>query len=308
MTLDVENCHSTVHIKQANMSMMEYSRSFGLTMKESIKRVTQWAAYYHTSRKSWYPKPEETIPFSKVPTMQPLPIVKMSQANCDVLRNWASSYGAAVRQRTVRQETTMAKHGTLPEFMYQRKCVTLDTPVTIESGECRVEVAEQDAEDDLAEPVESADQESQDEFMDEFDTSSDEEESTDAVSDVSGLRSEAIFVLVVNTVFLVIDFFFLRERLVTGGDPSIQDIENIHREDSDRKSQKDPGEIFVVVFSIRNRKNTFLMTIQTFRPRLQRYSGDSPGVCVGWFVRNHLSCNDGKLTSITGVITSESKL
>ena len=29
-------------------------------------------------------------------------------------------YGAAVRQRTVRQETTMAKHGTLFEFLYQR--------------------------------------------------------------------------------------------------------------------------------------------------------------------------------------------
>ena len=40
MTLDVENCHSTLHIKQANMSMMEYCRSFGLTMKESVKRVT----------------------------------------------------------------------------------------------------------------------------------------------------------------------------------------------------------------------------------------------------------------------------
>ena len=52
MTLDVENCHSTVHIKQANMSMMEYTRSFGITMKESVKRVTEWAAYYHTSRKS----------------------------------------------------------------------------------------------------------------------------------------------------------------------------------------------------------------------------------------------------------------
>ena len=51
MTLDVENCHSTVHIKQANMSMKEYARSFELTMKESIKRVTQWAAFYHTSRK-----------------------------------------------------------------------------------------------------------------------------------------------------------------------------------------------------------------------------------------------------------------
>ena len=29
-------------------------------------------------------------------------------------------YGAAVRQRTVRQETTTAKHGTLLEFLYQR--------------------------------------------------------------------------------------------------------------------------------------------------------------------------------------------
>ena len=126
MTLDVENCHSTVHIKQANMSMMEYARSFGLTMKESVKRVTHWAAYYHTSRKSWYPKPEETIPFSQVPLIKPLPIVQMSKADCDIMRDWASAYGAAVRQRTVRQETTMAKHGTLPEFMYQRHCINSD--------------------------------------------------------------------------------------------------------------------------------------------------------------------------------------
>ena len=34
------------------MSMMEYARSFELTMKESVKRVTQWAAFYHASRKS----------------------------------------------------------------------------------------------------------------------------------------------------------------------------------------------------------------------------------------------------------------
>ena len=52
MMLDSENCHFTVHIKQANMSMMEYRRFFRVTMKESIKRVTQWAAYYHPSRKS----------------------------------------------------------------------------------------------------------------------------------------------------------------------------------------------------------------------------------------------------------------
>ena len=107
MTLDVENCHSTVHTKQANMSMAEYARSFGITMKESIKRVTKWTAYYHTSRKSWYPKPEETVPFWEVPIIQPLPTVQMAKPQCDALRDWASVYGAAVRQRTVRQETTI---------------------------------------------------------------------------------------------------------------------------------------------------------------------------------------------------------
>ena len=45
MTLDVENCHSTVHIKQAILSMLEYGRSFGLMMKESIKSTRDWAAY-----------------------------------------------------------------------------------------------------------------------------------------------------------------------------------------------------------------------------------------------------------------------
>ena len=84
MTLDVENCHSTVHIKQPNLSMMEYCRSFGLTMKEAFKRTTEWAAYYHTSRSSWYPNPEETMSFSSVLIITPLPVVEMSQANCDL--------------------------------------------------------------------------------------------------------------------------------------------------------------------------------------------------------------------------------
>ena len=65
MTLDVENCHATVHAKKVNMSKLEYARSFGATMKESVKRA----------------------------------------------------YGAAVRQKTVRRETTMAKHGSFPEFI-----------------------------------------------------------------------------------------------------------------------------------------------------------------------------------------------
>ena len=97
-----------------------------------MKRVTTWAGYYHTSRRSWYPKPEGGLLLSQVPVMKPLPVVYMSPADCNALRNWASSNGAAVRQRTVRQETTMAHHGTLPEFMYQRQCEISDKPVSIQ--------------------------------------------------------------------------------------------------------------------------------------------------------------------------------
>ena len=68
----------------------------------------------------WYPKPDTTVSLHNVPLMMPLSVVSLPANDCDLLRNWASAYGAAVRQRTVRQETTMAKHGTLPEYLYQR--------------------------------------------------------------------------------------------------------------------------------------------------------------------------------------------
>ena len=117
-------------------------------------------AYYHASRRSWYPKPEETIPFSRVPTIKPLPVIQMPQADCDLLRNWASSHGAAVKQRPVRQETTMAKHGTLP-FIHQRQCVTSDKPVTFASGQDDERLDNEEVDDK--------------EIEDYFDSSSDEE-------------------------------------------------------------------------------------------------------------------------------------
>jgi len=99
-------------------------------MKESIKRTTDRAAYYHTSRRSWYPTPDKTLPLSQVPTIALLPAVEMPQADRGVMRNWASPYGTAARQRAVLKETTMAKHETLPECIYQRQCVASDEPVT----------------------------------------------------------------------------------------------------------------------------------------------------------------------------------
>ena len=57
MTLDVEDCHTIFHSKKVNMSSLEYARLFGATRK-SVKSGASWAAYYHTSRKSRYPRPE----------------------------------------------------------------------------------------------------------------------------------------------------------------------------------------------------------------------------------------------------------
>ena len=73
-----------------------------------------------TCYKLWYPKPDITVSPHNVPLMMPLFVLKFPANDCDLLRNWASIYGAAVRQRTGRQETAMAKHGTLrPEYLYQ---------------------------------------------------------------------------------------------------------------------------------------------------------------------------------------------
>ncbi|KAJ7379850.1 hypothetical protein OS493_012599 [Desmophyllum pertusum] len=76
-------------------------------------------------------------------------IAKMLQKIWD----WASSYGAAARQRTVRQETTMARHGTLPEFMYQRQYEISEKPVSIafdEQGNTADVATENESEEDEA--------------------------------------------------------------------------------------------------------------------------------------------------------------
>ena len=88
--------------------------------------------------------------------MNPLPIVNICQADSNALRDWVSSYGAAVRQ-----ETTMARHGTLPEFMYQRQCEISEIPVSIAFDKHDTQaVIEHELEEDL---------------LDEFDESSDDE-------------------------------------------------------------------------------------------------------------------------------------
>eukprot|EP00795_Rhopilema_esculentum_P001428 gene1428-15849_t len=57
------------------------------------------------------------------PIMSSFGIINMDEKSVGEMRSYAYTYGAAVRQRTTRQETTMTKHGTMPEMIYQRKLI-----------------------------------------------------------------------------------------------------------------------------------------------------------------------------------------
>ena len=53
--------------------------------------------------------------------LPPLPAVHMNEEDQEYMREWARNNGKSVRQRTVRQETTKYKAGTLPLNMYESK-------------------------------------------------------------------------------------------------------------------------------------------------------------------------------------------
>jgi len=107
------------------------------------------------------------------------------------MRDWAQSFGAAVRQRSVRQETTMARAGTLPSYLYQREVqpgesVSLEQSISREQQ--RSQVNETEDEDGILE----------------YDSSSSEEDSEEgslpgntdeADNDIGSLDSEANFLL-----------------------------------------------------------------------------------------------------------------
>ena len=178
MTVDVEHLHSSSHIKHPLLSKKEYCRNLGNTIKESTKRLSSKASYYFTSPKSsWYPDPEHDIPLGNLPSLQPLPIVKLSSQEVAEMREFALTYGSAVRQSTGRQETTMPRHGTMPELLYQRNLHISDKVDFIST--------EAPADSDV-DSVQS------NEELVEFDTSSDEDEvhegTSQEIDDIGNLQ------------------------------------------------------------------------------------------------------------------------
>ena len=87
-------------------SLLEYARDFGNNMKESLKRATEWSAYYFTHANSYYPVPETKVALRDIPKIKRLPVRDMSKQDKDYMRQWASEHGKAVRQLSVRQNNT----------------------------------------------------------------------------------------------------------------------------------------------------------------------------------------------------------
>ena len=119
LTVQVETLHEMGHFKEQFPTLLQYAQNLANTVYESIKRVVQWAAYYYTHEKSYYPVVSQATQLIAPPRMTHLkPSRKLNDREREVMLEWAANDVKAVRQRTVRQETTKFKAGTLPLNMY----------------------------------------------------------------------------------------------------------------------------------------------------------------------------------------------
>ena len=97
------------------------------------------------------------------------------------LRDWVAQYGRFVRQRSVRQETTMAKAGTLPEFRSMWYATQSHGPVKIDNVEKPPNTSDQESACDNQQAG-TADQQDEYESSDEDFEDNTHESSTDETS------------------------------------------------------------------------------------------------------------------------------
>ncbi|CAC5391042.1 unnamed protein product [Mytilus coruscus] len=125
LTVQVENLHATSHFKEQFPTCLQYARNLFDTVHESVKRLVNWSAFYYTQTQSYYPVQVGGMTLRDMPVIEHLsPKRSLSADDQMTMRNWANDFGKCVRQRTVRQETTKVKAGTLPLNMYKKIKVT----------------------------------------------------------------------------------------------------------------------------------------------------------------------------------------
>ena len=109
-------------MQHVTFSYLDYARDFGSISKESAKRSTKWAAKYYTYRDSYYPIAEsntlklEDIDFMKHKETSEV----LSKDQERQMYEYVEEF-RPLRQRTVRDETTKDKAGTMPIILYQNQ-------------------------------------------------------------------------------------------------------------------------------------------------------------------------------------------
>lgn len=121
LTTTVEKLHALSHMKHQTFSVLDYARDFSTIILESIKRISLWSVKYFTNPNSYYPIPDSNMQLNEVLTLKfegkTKKVSKQEEAD---MKSWTEQY-RPVRQRSVRDETTKDKAGTLPICMYKNQ-------------------------------------------------------------------------------------------------------------------------------------------------------------------------------------------
>ena len=119
LTLQVESLHAVHHHKTNDLPhMLEHAIAFGNTVRESIKQMCKWAAYYYTGNESYYPVPHNQIQLQDIPQMGHLPVVHQPLDRTKQMIAWAQAYGKTLKQKSVRQQTCSYSCNILPLNCY----------------------------------------------------------------------------------------------------------------------------------------------------------------------------------------------
>ncbi len=127
LTMDLENFHALSHFKDQFPTISQYAKCLSNNVYESLKRTIPWSATYFTHPKSYYPVLEKSLSLYNIPKLGHLkPDNKLTPSQVIEMREWASMHGKAVKQRTVRQDNTKCRSGTIPLNMYQVSKIPTD--------------------------------------------------------------------------------------------------------------------------------------------------------------------------------------
>lgn len=120
LATQVEHPHAVSNFKDEIFSALNTMQDFGAIVKESLKRITKWAAKYCTHERSYYLVPDTSLPLSALSTMfLPTGVQSVTKEDEVVMRDWLEDF-RPVRQRTVRSKTTKDEAGSLPPVVYSQ--------------------------------------------------------------------------------------------------------------------------------------------------------------------------------------------